>query len=99
MNRNSMTIAALTMCAAWPVTAGAQPAGHGDHAGHDHAHHVHYINGPREDAPIPRPGVELSRGSYALLVIDPQNDFLSPEGVTWGVVGESVTENLSLIHI
>ncbi|MEZ6165171.1 MAG: hypothetical protein R3B67_12135 [Phycisphaerales bacterium] len=28
-----------------------------------------------------------------MLVIDPQNDFLSPDGVTWGVVGESVTEN------
>ena len=33
-----------------------------------------------------RPGVELRRGGFALLVIDPQVDFLSPEGVTWGVV-------------
>jgi hypothetical protein len=23
-------------------------------------------------------------------VTDPQNDFLSPEGVTWGVVGKNV---------
>ena len=29
----------------------------------------------------------------ALVITHPQNDFLSPEGVTWGVVGESVTEN------
>ncbi len=29
----------------------------------------------------------------ALVVTDPQNDFLSPDGVAWGVVGESVTEN------
>jgi nicotinamidase-related amidase len=29
----------------------------------------------------------------ALVVTDPQNDFLSPDGVTWGLVGESVTAN------
>jgi nicotinamidase-related amidase len=26
-------------------------------------------------------------------ITDPQNDFLSPDGATWGVVGESVTRN------
>lgn len=35
----------------------------------------------------------------ALLVTDPQNDFLSPEGVTWGVVGESVVENGTVDNI
>jgi nicotinamidase-related amidase len=29
----------------------------------------------------------------ALVVTDPQNDFLSPDGVTWELVGASVTEN------
>lgn len=29
----------------------------------------------------------------ALVVTDPQNDFLSPDGVAWGVVGESVEAN------
>lgn len=29
----------------------------------------------------------------ALVVIDPQNDFLSPDGAGWSVFGESVTEN------
>ncbi|GAB4100838.1 cysteine hydrolase [Sinomonas halotolerans] len=29
----------------------------------------------------------------ALVVTDPQNDFLSPEGVTWELVGASVQEN------
>ena len=29
----------------------------------------------------------------ALVVTDPQNDFLSEQGVTWGVVGESVVKN------
>lgn len=31
--------------------------------------------------------------STALVITDPQNDFLSPDGVTWGLVGESVTAN------
>ena len=34
--------------------------------------------------------LDLSRA--ALVVTDPQNDFLSPDGVTWGVIGASVTE-------
>ena len=34
-----------------------------------------------------------------LLITDPQNDFLSPEGVTWGVVGNSVTENHNVENI
>ena len=33
------------------------------------------------------------------MITDPQNDFLSPEGVTWGVVGESVIENNTVEHI
>ena len=35
----------------------------------------------------------------ALVITDPQNDFLSPEGATWGMVGESVTENKTVEHI
>lgn len=96
MNRTTTIIAALTASTLAPVTAVAQ---HGAQSAHDHANHVHYINGPRADAPIPRPGVDLSRGNFALVVIDPQNDFLSPRGVTWGVVGESVTENGTVENI
>ena len=98
MNRITMTAITLTACALSPI-ASAQPMNHNDHAGHDHSGHIHYIDGPREDAAIPRPGVDLSRGSFALLVIDPQVDFLSPSGVTWGVVGESVTENNTVENI
>ena len=53
--------------------------------------HVHYINGPRKDAPIPRPGMTLVKGQFAVVVTDPQNDFLNPKGVAWSVVGQSVT--------
>ncbi|MBL8580426.1 MAG: cysteine hydrolase [Mesorhizobium sp.] len=35
----------------------------------------------------------LVKDRVALVVTDPQIDFLSPNGVTWGVVGESVTEH------
>ncbi|MEM7164556.1 MAG: isochorismatase family protein [Planctomycetota bacterium] len=42
---------------------------------------------------LPNPGFTIDPKTTALLVTDPQNDFLSPQGVTWGVVGESVTEN------
>jgi nicotinamidase-related amidase len=35
----------------------------------------------------------------ALVITDPQNDFLSPEGVTWGLVGNSVTENNTVANI
>jgi nicotinamidase-related amidase len=44
-------------------------------------------------AQLPDPGMEIDPAHTAIVVTDPQNDFLSPEGVTWGVVGESVTEN------
>ena len=35
----------------------------------------------------------------ALVVTDPQNDFLSPDGVTWELVGNSVTENNTVEHL
>jgi nicotinamidase-related amidase len=43
-------------------------------------------------AQLPDPGFEID-GTTAIVITDPQNDFLSPDGVTWGVVGESVTKN------
>ena len=42
---------------------------------------------------LPQPGFEIEVGATAIVITDPQNDFLSPNGVTWGVVGQSVTEN------
>jgi hypothetical protein len=35
----------------------------------------------------------FNRAGAALVVIDPQNDFLSPDGAGWPVFGQSVTEN------
>jgi nicotinamidase-related amidase len=49
-------------------------------------------------AALPDPGLTIDERT-ALVVTDPQNDFLSPEGVTWGVVGESVTKNKTVENI
>ena len=51
------------------------------------------------NAQLPDPGMEIVKGRTALLITDPQNDFLSPDGVTWGVVGKNVTENNTVENI
>jgi len=48
---------------------------------------------------LPNPGLRINKRITALVITDPQNDFLSPEGVTWGVVGDSVTENKTVENI
>jgi nicotinamidase-related amidase len=48
---------------------------------------------------LPDPGMTIDPERTALVITDPQNDFLSPDGVTWGVVGESVTENNTVANI
>jgi len=50
-------------------------------------------------AELPDPGMQISSSNTALVVTDPQNDFLSPNGVTWGVVGKSVTANNTVENI
>jgi len=41
---------------------------------------------------LPPSDMKLDFERLALVITDPQIDFLSPNGVTWGVVGENVTE-------
>jgi nicotinamidase-related amidase len=48
---------------------------------------------------LPAPGFEIVPGSTAIVITDPQNDFLSPDGVTWGVVGQSVTDNKTVENL
>ena len=50
-------------------------------------------------AQLPDPGIDIDYERVAVVITDPQNDFLSPDGVTWGVVGESVTENNTVANI
>ncbi len=41
---------------------------------------------------LPDPGMPIDPENTALVVTDPQIDFLSPKGVMWGMVGKNVTE-------
>ncbi|WP_455918889.1 hypothetical protein [Ensifer canadensis] len=53
-------------------------------------------NDPYADPPNPaleKGNMKLDRSRAALVVIDPQIDFMSPKGLAWPVVGESVTEH------
>ena len=50
-------------------------------------------------AQLPNPGMEIDPERTALVITDPQNDFLSPQGVTWGMVGKNVTENNTVANI
>lgn len=48
---------------------------------------------------LPQIDMDIVPGRTALVVTDPQIDFLSEDGVTWGVVGESVTEQGTVDNI
>jgi len=50
-------------------------------------------------AQLPDPGMQIDPENTALVLTDPQNDFLSPDGVTWGVVGKNVTANNTVENI
>ena len=52
-----------------------------------------------ERSALPDPGMEIDPTNTALVVTDPQNDFLSPDGVTWGIVGQSVEKNGTVDNI
>ena len=43
--------------------------------------------------------MEFNPGDTAVVITDPQNDFLSPEGVTWELVGANVEENNTVANI
>ena len=43
--------------------------------------------------------IQINPQDTALLITDPQNDFLSPEGVMWELVGGNVTENGTVENI
>ncbi len=81
-DRRRFLTGAVAIAAAAPVAAMA--AGGAQAAMSDYAD-------PEKPA-LPDPGMELDLPRTALVVIDPQIDFLSPQGAAWPVLGESVTE-------
>ncbi len=48
---------------------------------------------------LPPSNMVLDLPRTALVITDPQIDFLSPDGVTWGIVGNSVTANRTVENI
>ena len=49
-------------------------------------------------AQLPDPGFVIDEYT-AIVITDPQVDFLSPDGVAWGAVGESVKENNTVANL
>jgi nicotinamidase-related amidase len=54
---------------------------------------------PPAEPALPPSDMVLDLKRTALVVTDPQIDFLSPDGVTWGVVGASVTEHNTVANL
>lgn len=48
---------------------------------------------------LPVPGFEIEADCTAVVITDPQNDFLHPDGVAWAACGESVTENNTVANL
>lgn len=58
--------------------------------------------GPYADPPnpaLPVTDIALVSGRTALLVTDPQIDFLSPQGAAWAAFGESITEHGTVANL
>ncbi len=83
-NSNSVGKLALALAAVMSITTGMALA--------QDARPVTATTPPVNDG-LPMPGFEITKNDTAIVITDPQNDFLSPDGVTWGVVGKSVTDN------
>lgn len=52
-----------------------------------------------ETIDLPKPGVEIDPATTAIVMTDPQNDFLREDGVAWPVVGKNVEENGVVEHL
>ncbi|RDJ13919.1 isochorismatase family protein [Rhizobium grahamii] len=52
-----------------------------------------------EKPALTKGNMKLDVSKAALVVIDPQNDFMNPKGLAWPVVGEAVTEHQVVPHL
>ena len=95
-----VTVAAACLGAGLMVSTGAiiTGLGTGPAQAQDTARAATATQPPVNDG-LPMPGFDITAGNTALVITDPQNDFLSPEGVTWGVVGQSITANGTVENI
>lgn len=56
-------------------------------------------SGQTYDDLLPNPGFDVEKGKTAVVVTDPQRDFLSEDGAVWQVVGASVEANNTVEHL
>lgn len=89
LNRRNLLRAGLAASAAVAVIATGETATKADTA----------IYADPAEPMLPKTDVAIGRGDTALVVVDPLIDFLSPKGVAWKVVGESVTEHSVVANI
>ncbi|MFP5114140.1 cysteine hydrolase [Bacillaceae bacterium C204] len=52
-----------------------------------------------QTASLVSPGMKVGQKNTALVITDPQNDFLSPKGVAWNLVKDSVAKNHTIENI
>lgn len=57
------------------------------------------INDQQAEGQPAQPTMQIEPENTALVVTDPQIDFLSPAGVVWGLVGKSIEANHTVEHI
>lgn len=92
LGHDARAVAAVAALGAVAMTGAGQAQAAGNKAAAGKGGHVNPYAEPSSYA-MPRKGMKLDRKRVALVVIDPQIDFLSPRGIAWGAVGESVTQN------
>ncbi|PUA40100.1 isochorismatase [Paenibacillus elgii] len=59
----------------------------------------HHNAAVAQSPPVPARGMKVDRNNTALVITDPQNDFLSPTGAAWNLVKDSVAENHTIENI
>lgn len=64
----------------------------------DNHYHSDVYRDP-ETPVLPKTGFSLDKKRAALVVVDPQVDFLSPNGVSWPFFGDSIIQNDTVRHI
>lgn len=64
-----------------------------------HASNMNPLYADPKEPGLPPSTMELKPGRAALVVVDPQVDFLHEKGVAWGVIGQSVKEHNVVKHL
>ncbi|CRK82782.1 cysteine hydrolase [Neobacillus massiliamazoniensis] len=64
-----------------------------------HLYGYHQNGAAAQTITLPQPGMKVYQKNTALVITDPQNDFLSPKGVAWDLVKDSVAKNHTIENI